>query len=92
MILTRGSGDEAMAFYCHFQPSNDLPDLSGLLSASLNLAAITRLREVPRAEVSKVRMTHGTGQYSSAILVSCHSRKDITQVVKQFMVSRVVVI
>ena len=40
VIRTRGGSDEAMAA---FQPSVDLPDPSGLLSASLSPAAITRL-------------------------------------------------
>jgi len=43
VILTRGSGDEVMAFYWHFQPLDDLPDPSRLLSATLSPAAITRL-------------------------------------------------
>jgi len=41
VILTRGSSNEAMAFYRHFQPSDDLPDCSRLLSASLSPVMIT---------------------------------------------------
>jgi len=42
-ILTGGSGDEAMAFYRHFKLSDNFPDPSGLWSASLSPAVITRL-------------------------------------------------
>jgi len=42
-ILTHESDDEAMVFYWHFQPLDDLPDPSRLLSATLSPAAITRL-------------------------------------------------
>ena len=66
VILTRGSGDEVMGFYWHFQPLDYLPDPSGLLSAPLSHAAIMRLWEVCRVEVSKVRETRGSQQGNTA--------------------------
>ena len=46
VVLTRGCGNEAIAFYRHFQPPLDnLLDPNGLLPASLSPAAITRLWE-----------------------------------------------
>ena len=39
-ILTRGSGDKAVALYQYFQPSNGLPDPSGPLSASVSPVTI----------------------------------------------------
>ena len=42
VILTRGNGDEAMSFYQHFQPLDDLPDPSRLLSAPPSPASIAR--------------------------------------------------
>ena len=42
VILTRGSGDKAMALYQHFQPLDSLRDLSGSLSASVSPTAIKR--------------------------------------------------
>ena len=62
----RGSGDEAMLFYRHFQPLDDLPDPSRRLSAPPSPAAIVRLWEVRCVEVSKVRMTHGSQQGNTA--------------------------
>ena len=47
VILTRGSGDEVMALYRHFQPLDNLPDPSG---------------QVWHIEVSKVRVTRGSQQ------------------------------
>ena len=61
-IPTCGSGTEAMAFYWHFQPSDDLPDPSGLLSASLSPVTILRLWEVWCVKVSKVHVTCGCEQ------------------------------
>ena len=47
VILTRGSGDEIMALYRHFQPLDNLPDPSG---------------QARHIEVSKVRVTRGSQQ------------------------------
>ena len=47
VIPTRGSGDKAMALY--FQPSDDLPDSSGPLSASVSPAAIKDANEAVRS-------------------------------------------
>ena len=69
-ILTHGSGDGAVVFYWHFQPSDDLPDPNELLSASLSPAAIARLWEVWCIEVSKSACNtwKPTGQYGKFIL------------------------
>ena len=49
VIPTRGSGDKAMALYQYFQPSDDLPDPSGPLSASVSPAAIKDANEAVRS-------------------------------------------
>ena len=48
-ILTRGSGDKAMALYQYFQPSDGLPDPSGPLSASVSPAVIKDANEAVRS-------------------------------------------
>jgi len=62
-----GSSNEAVAFYRHFQPSDNLPDPSRLLSASLSPAEIMRLWEVCW---NKVRATRGSQPDNTA---SSHS-------------------
>jgi len=52
--------------FWHFLPSDDLSDPSRLLSASLSLAAIMRLWEVRRVEVSNICMTRGSQQDNMA--------------------------
>ena len=58
-ILTRGSGDKAVALYQYFQPSNGLPDPSGSLSASVSHVTIKDANEAVRSTTqSKPRVNY----------------------------------
>ena len=66
-IITRGSGDKAIALYQYFQPSDALPDPSGPLSVSISPAVIKDANEAVRSA------THDTKQAKREIC-QVHSR------------------
>lgn len=91
VIPTRGSGDKAMALYQYFQPSDDLPDSSGPLSASVSPAAIIDANEAVRsATQSKPRCqsSHPSSRQRLASMPHCTATSQLFIIFQRHWESR----